>query len=151
MDVTVLDQLEQPFLGMREVVRVDALTDFFGRAFTATAAELGAQGLAPVGPPVALYTGEVGETTDVTAGFPTTEPPTPGGGLVAAVLPAGRAAVTVHHGPYDAMVTTYSGLMGWFEEQGLTPGPTMWEEYLVGPDSVADPAEWRTRIVWPVA
>jgi effector-binding domain-containing protein len=151
MDVNVVDQNEQPFLGMHEVVRISDLTEFFGRAYTAVGAELGKQGLAPAGPPVALYDSEVGETADVTAGFPTQRTALPADGLVVAVLPAGRAAVTVHEGAYDAMATTYAALMAWFEEEDLTPGPVMWEEYLVGPDSSADPAQWRTQIVWPVS
>jgi len=153
MDISVMDQHEQPFLGMHEVLRISDLadTDFYSRAFTAVSAELGKQGLTPAGPPVALYSGDGKETADITAGFPTQQTALPAEGLVAAVLPAGRAAVTVHEGAYDTITTTYSELTAWFEKEHLIPGPVMWEEYLVGPDSGAEPAQWRTRIVWPVS
>lgn len=56
----------------------------------------------------------------------------------------------LHEGTYDGMVITYGRLMEWFTEQGLTPGPLMWESYLNEPDPAA-PEATRTLIVWPIA
>jgi effector-binding domain-containing protein len=140
----------QPIVGMHEVVAMDHLSDFFGRAFEAVAAELARQGAAPAGPPVALYRGAIADTVDVVAGFPVRRPLTPSSGLVAEMLPSGSIVETVHTGPYDAMSRTYDELSNWFATQGLTPSDEMWEEYLVGPDSEPDPDRWQTRIVFPV-
>ena len=59
--------------------------------------------------------------------------------------PGGRAAVAVHVGPYEGLADTWGRLLGWLAEQGLQPGPEMWEEYLSPPEG--DPATWRTRLV----
>ncbi|RYV51724.1 AraC family transcriptional regulator [Pengzhenrongella frigida] len=122
---------------------MDALSDFFGRAFEAVAAELARQGAAPAGPPIALYRGPVTDTVDVVAGFPVGRPLTPSSGLVAETLPSGSIVEAIHTGSYE-------DLSAWFREQGLTPSDEMWEEYLVGPDSEPDPSRWQTRIVYPV-
>jgi effector-binding domain-containing protein len=150
VDVTAVELTSQPVVGVRETVPVAELTEFFGRAFEAAAAELGRLGLRPVGPPVALYDGEVGADADVTAGFPVHDEVAVGPGTVLVVLPAGAAVEVVHVGPYDAMEATYRELQAWFAEQGITPSSRMWEEYLVGPETTPDPSGWQTKIVWPV-
>ena len=71
MDVSVCELTQQPVLGVHEVVPVGDLPEFFGRAYVAVARDLERQGVAPVGPPVALYDAAVSATADVTAGFPT--------------------------------------------------------------------------------
>lgn len=141
----------QPIVGMHEVVAMSDLTDFFGRAFEAAAAELARLGEAPAGPPVALYRGVVAEKVDVVAGFPVRRSLTPAAGLVGETLPGGVLVEAIHTGPYDDLGTTYTGLSEWFAEQGLTASDAMWEEYLVGPESTPDPSRWQTRIVYPVA
>lgn len=151
MDVERVELGPGRMVGVHEVVAVDALTDFFGRAFTAAAAEMGRLGVRPEGAAMAFYTGDVTATVDVVAGFPVTGTPAPHAPVVLVDLPSGPAVVTVHTGTYDAMHETYDALMRWVREQGLTPGERMWEEYLVGPDTEpTDPSRWRTRIVLPV-
>jgi effector-binding domain-containing protein len=141
----------QPMVGLHEVVPMSGLSEFFGRAFEAVAAELARLGAAPAGPPVALYRGPFTDTVDVVAGFPVPPTVTPGSGLVAETLPGGSLVETIHSGSYDALSKTYDELSEWFVSQGLTPAEEMWEEYLVGPPQQADPSRWQTRIVLPVA
>ncbi|HEX5332679.1 MAG TPA: GyrI-like domain-containing protein [Cellulomonas sp.] len=139
----------QTILGVREVVPMTRFQEFFGRAFGVAAADLGRQGAAPAGPPVALYRGPVTTTVDVTAGFPVGQPVTPGPGVVTATLPGGPTVEAVHTGSYDSLPTTYAEVTAFIAEQGLTPEGEMWEEYLVGPDTEPDPSRWQTRVVFP--
>jgi effector-binding domain-containing protein len=150
VDVTAVERTAQPVVGVREVVALVDLPQFFGRAFSAAAAELGTHGLSPVGPPVAVYEGEVGTEADVMVGFPVHDQVDVGEGVVLTVLPAGAAVEVVHVGPYDTMTDTYRELTAWFAEQGITPAGRMWEEYLVGPETTPDTSRWQTKIVWPV-
>lgn len=150
MKIERVEREPQPIVGLHEVVPMNDLSLFFGRAFGAAAAALARQGAAPAGPPVALYSGAATDTVDVIAGFPVREPVTPSVGLVAATLPGGATVEAIHVGPYDALTATYAELTGWLAEQSLVPAVQMWEEYLVGPDSEADPGKWQTRIVFPV-
>ena len=34
--------------------------------------------------------------------------------------------------------------------RALRPGPTLWERYVIGPESSPDPADWRTELVQPL-
>jgi effector-binding domain-containing protein len=150
MDVTRVEREPRTICGVREVIPLSGMTEFFGRAFAAAAAELSKQGSHPAGAPVALYHGQPTDTVDVTAGFPVAAPVTPTAALAVATLPGGSAVETIHVGPYDTLSDTYARLATWMAEQKLTPAADMWEEYLVGPGSEPDPAKWRTRIVFPL-
>lgn len=151
MDVERGQREPQEIVGLRETVRMDELTDFFGRAYGSTMAALAARGVDPVGPPVALYGEMSDESIDVLAGFPVSPGAAPSDDVVADMLPGGPTVEAVHRGSYDTLRATYEEFTTWFAQEGVTPGPRMWEEYLVGPESGLEPSEWQTRIVFPVA
>ncbi|TFC01699.1 AraC family transcriptional regulator [Cryobacterium adonitolivorans] len=149
-----IDRVElepRTLLGVHERVMMADLTEYFGRAFEVSAAALAAQGLAPAGPPVALYHGMPTDSIDVTAGFPIVGPAQATAGVVVTELPAGAAIASIYTGPYDGMTRTYDQIAAWLREHNLTPRVDMWEEYLAGPETNPDPATWQTRIVFPLA
>lgn len=151
MDVERVVLEPRTICGVRQVIPMSAMTEFFGRAFAQAAAELGRQGALPAGAPVALYHGTPTDTFDVTAGFPVSQEIAPAVGVVVATLPVGAAVEATHVGPYDTLGDTYAEISGWMAAQNLTPAEDMFEEYLVGPHGESDPAKWRTRIVFPLA
>jgi effector-binding domain-containing protein len=136
---------------VRDRVPMGSLRDFFDRSFAALgeAAEQGRLRFA--GPPVGVYHGLPDETVDVGVGFPTAGPVDLGEDLVVETLPGGRALQIVHLGSYDTLQETYARVMAWVAEQGLEPGPVMWETYLTEPTPDGDPADMRTMITWPLA
>lgn len=134
---------------VRETVPMNALGEFFGRAFSATMAAAQAQGVAVVGPPLGIYFGMPSDVVEVAAGFPTARPVQPGGGVTVETLPGGRAVQVLHRGPYDTMRQTYDRLMAWMGQQGLRPADVMWESYLNEPSPDA-PQDTETLITWPV-
>jgi AraC family transcriptional regulator len=148
-DITLHEAARQPTAVVREQVAMDGLPEFFGRAFGAVSAALEARGMAPAGPPFALYHGKPTDLVDVEAGFPVTSPFDPAGNVRAGTLPAGDVVETVHVGPYYTLPDTYDRIMRWMADHGLRPADTMWECYLTGPD--AEPSTWRTQVFWPVA
>ena len=150
MEIVRGERAAQEIVGLRETVRMDALSEFFGRAYAVTGAALATRGIEPAGPPVALYTGEVTETVDIMAGFPVPQGAAPSDDVVAALLPGGPTVEAVHVGSYDDLGDAYEEVERWFAEQDVDPGPVMWEEYLVGPESGDDPAQWQTRLVYPL-
>ena len=151
MDAATIELQPTTILGVHEVVPMEELTAFFSRAFGTVAAAIAAQGTHPAGPPVAVYRGTPTSMVDVTAGFPVENTVIEAPGTLLVPLPAGRAAVITHHGSYESLPTTYDVLGRWMRKHGLVPTELMWEQYLVGPETTADPAEWVTRIVNPVA
>ena len=149
-----IDRVElepRTMLGVHERVKMADLTEYFARAFDMSAAALAEQGLAPAGPPLALYHGMPTDTVDVTAGFPVAGAARGTAAVVVTELPAGDAITSIYTGPYDGMTRTYDQIASWLKEQDLTTGADMWEEYLTGPDTDPDPATWQTRIVFPLA
>jgi effector-binding domain-containing protein len=68
----------------------------------------------------------------------------------ASELPGGRAAVTIHRGPYDGLPQTYDRLREWIAGQGQAPGIGPWESYVDDPGEVEDPGALRTEVVWPI-
>ena len=115
------------------------------------AAALGAQGVAPVGPPFARYFPVGNHRFHVEAGFPTDRPVEPDeDGVAPSTLPAGPVAVTVHVGPYDGVSEAYARIATWAEQHGTTTSTDPWEIYLTDPTEQPDPSTWRTEVFLPL-
>ncbi|OOP65252.1 AraC family transcriptional regulator [Arthrobacter sp. SRS-W-1-2016] len=142
---------EQPTAVLREKVAMNALPEFFSRAFAAVAAETRRQNVQLAGPPFALYLGMPAETVDVEAGFPITDTLADAGTVVASMLPETEAYEAMHTGPYDTLESTYTVVQDQIKSAGKRPSDTMWEYYLNGPPTERDPQKWQTRVVWPAA
>ncbi|HET7134219.1 MAG TPA: AraC family transcriptional regulator [Gammaproteobacteria bacterium] len=76
----------------------------------------------------------------------------PGEGEVeAGELQGGPAAVAMHAGAYDELPTTFAAIERWVEDNGYRTGGAPWESYLTDPAEHPNPADWRTRVCWPLA
>ena len=136
-------------------VDVGALMD---DAMSRLAERMGQAGATPVGPPYARYHAWGGELADVEIGFLLAETidgltalaDGPEGEVGASELPGGRAAKTVHRGPYPTLGDAYSSLHDWIHSQGSDEGDGPWESYIDNPADVADLAQLRTELTWPV-
>jgi AraC-like DNA-binding protein len=109
-------------------------------------------GLAITGPPFARYP-EVGMgSLVIEGGITVAEPPSTvlADGIEALVIPAGRAVVTIHRGPYDSLSESHQHIGRWMREQGLSAAGPPRETYLTDPGERPDPATWETEIVQPV-
>lgn len=148
---TLVQCAEQPTAVVRERVAMDALPEFFGRAYATVAAEAARQDVQLAGPPFALYRGTPTETVDVEAGFPITGTFADTGTVVGGTLPETEAYEAVHTGTYDTLERTYNAIQEQMKAAGEAPSEMMWEYYLNGPSDEPDPQNWQTRVVWPVA
>jgi effector-binding domain-containing protein len=126
------------------------LVDFFTAAFTATAEAAVDAGVELAGPPVGYYPTTPTDIVTIEAGFPVSGPVESTEEVHPLVLPAGRAVVAMHVGPYDTLGETYEAVMAWMREHGLQPVGPMWECYVTDPGENPDPATWETKIVWPI-
>ncbi|KRE76344.1 GyrI-like domain-containing protein [Arthrobacter sp. Soil763] len=152
-EIKTTDLAEQPTAVLRETVPMNALREFFDRAYKSVMTAVEQQNVQLAGPPFAMYRGMPTDVVDVEAGFPLAAA-YPGGdapGVRAGVLPAGRALEAMHVGPYDTLPETYGAVMAKMQAEGLTPGEAMWEYYLSDPAKEPDPAVWKTLVVWPVS
>lgn len=120
-----------------EKVPISEVGAFIGEAFRLVMAALKEQQLAPSGPPFARYQ-MLGDTFEVTAGFPTEGRVEATGRVVSAELPGGSVATTAHIGAYDHVNLAYDAIMAWLPTQGMQASGDTWEVYLDGPE-VAEP------------
>lgn len=136
---------------LRETIAMADLPLFFDRAYRTVFEALTRQGAATIGPALGIYFGMPSESVDVAAGFPIAASIDPDGDVREILLPAGRAAETVHHGSYGELAQSYQRLEDWMRAEGVTPGEVVWESYETMPTPDADPASMRTRITWLLA
>ena len=117
----------------------------------------GRVGATLAGPPYARYHAWGGELADVEIGFPLTrtstgwrrdrQPGRRGRGVRAARRPRGADDPPR---PIPALGDAYSSLHDWIHAQGYDEGDGPWETYIDNPEEVADVAQLRTEITWPV-
>lgn len=150
-----MSQLEQPEIHrvqavpsavVRGTVPAPDLPAFYDGAFGPIAQVLERQGSRPAGAAFGFYFRVPAETVELEVGFPTEEPITDDGEVLASELPAGQVARAVHVGGYDGLGESWGALVAWAEGQGRTPEGRMWESYLTEPTPGADPAAMRTEL-----
>ena len=105
--------------------------------------------ITPAGPPFSLYHNMDMDNLDVEIGFPVDGEIPEDDRVKLSVLPAGRAAVEIHRGPYDTLEETYNRLIAFLQEQGLEMGSYMYEFYVNDPGEVP-PEEIETEVYTPV-
>ena len=163
--ITTQEIEAQPVIvGRRRVARAEiatAIGDVLPRVFR-YAQE---RGIAIAGQPFVRSLDGGGDVMTLEPGMPVAEGPEPEdvrdrtgedealqeAGLTRGTLPGGRVATTVHTGSYESLHRAYASLEAWIGAEGLTAAAPPWESYLTDPTAVPDPADWKTRIYWPVS
>lgn len=135
----------------RGVYAVAEIGQVMGREFGRVMAALSAQGLYPLGGPVALYHAWPETTVDVEIGFPVPAGFREQDGVRPSELPGGRVATTVFVGPYDQIEAAYVAVQEYANESGLSLAETMWERYLTDPAQEPDLSKHVTEVFWPLA
>lgn len=144
----VITTKAQTAISIREKVKIQDIPQAMGRMFGELMPIL-QKDVQCAGPPFALYHSWSDDETDMDVGFPVTGNAVTKGRVKPLELPAVKAVVGMHMGPYDKIVETYNKMMEWIKTNGYEPADYMWEEYLNSPDEV--PAEkLMTRLVWPI-
>lgn len=113
-------------------------------------ATLAAQGIAPAGPIFSHHLTMSPDTFDFELGVPVKAPVTTAGRVVPGLLPAARVARTIYRGPYEGLGAAWGEFLTWIEAAGHAPAPDLWECYVTGPESSADPATWSTELNRPL-
>lgn len=151
--MTEFEILEVPTVtvaGIRRVVAMNDLPSLFDTAYPVVGEQVASAGGRLEMPPFGWYHSMTDGSVDVTAGFIVSgDVHTPDGGVQVTERPGGRAVVGQHVGPYDTLGSTWNELTAWASGQSLAGRGDMWEEYLTPPEG--DPADWVTRLVYPLA
>lgn len=120
-------------------------------AYSRIFAHLARERIQPAGPPFLVASPPAGDRMHILVGVPTEGAANGSGDLRPGRLAGGRAAVSVHRGPYEQLAPVYDGLRAWLTAHGhVAAGPPR-EVYLNGPADVSGPADYLTELVWPIA
>ncbi len=134
-DIKMLDLSDQPTLGMRSIMPVEKLPEFFGKAYGGVMAYLGELGEYPSGMPFAAYHNLDMDALDIEAGFPVSKKFEGKGEIRAGTIPAGKFISTMHVGSYDSVKDAYYALIQWAKQKGFETTGISYEYYLNDPSS----------------
>ena len=150
-EIGIQDVDEVRALVVREHVHQDEMSEVVPRDIAEVHAYVQELGLGFHGPPLCVcpFPNEDG-TLDTQIGWPVPEDVPGRGGIEPTTLPATRALVMKHVGPYTALGKSYRLMSEVMEENGLTPADAPREVYVTDPEEVTDPNEYETMIVWPI-
>lgn len=105
-----------------------------------------AQGVGPVGPWFAHHLQITPETFDFEICVPVSAPITAVGRVTPGLRPALTVVRTVYHGPYEGLGGAWLEFTAWSQATRHPTAEDLYECYLVGPESTADSANWRTEL-----
>ncbi len=90
------------------------------------------------------------EVFDFEVGVLTQELVAPAGRVKPGRLPTGRVIRTVYRGGYEGLPQAWGDFQGWIERNDCPVEEGFWECYVTGPESSANPVDWRTELNRPV-
>ena len=114
------------------------------------------QGNPPIGPMFAHHLTQSSTHFDFEVGFPVVSPISAVGRCDNSELPAATIAQTTYQGPYEGLYAAWEEFGKMLEnneiiqKEGLKRGETLWEVYVLGPETNEDPATWRTDLCLPL-
>jgi effector-binding domain-containing protein len=149
-DAKVETLAAQPVLSIRAVIDAKDVSKTLAEFLPEVMAAIGKAGGQMAAPPFSRYHAMDGGKIDLEAGIPLKKAVAGHGRVKASELPAGRAAMTWHLGPYDKLPGTHAFLQTWMQEQKLEAAGGAWEIYWTDPGIEPDPAKWQTQIFWPL-
>ena len=146
------DLPEQAVLSIRDRVPQDELKHFIPRAFEDIYARLHAAGGEEEGIAFSIcpFADEEGMVA-IEVAVPVAAPVEGAGRVESRSVPACKAVVLTHRGPYRELTLSYRALAHWLELQGAESAGNPREYYVTDPDETPDPADYVTRVAWPVA
>lgn len=109
-----------------------------------------AQGLCPAGPWFIHHLRMAPDVFDFEICIPVTSAVTPLGRVVPREIPALTVAYTVFHGGYERLSEGWQAFGEWMAANHHVPEGDSYEVYSLGPESSANPADWRTELRRPL-
>jgi effector-binding domain-containing protein len=149
-EMEIRDFPAQPAVSIRTTTSAEGLRAFFDTALPEVWAYFESAGVQPAGPPFGLFHTYAPDNIDIETGFPTSERIDGGGRVRASELPAGRAVVTWHVGPYEGLADAHNAVRAYIADHGLEPAGPSWEVYWSDPRAEPDSSRWKTEVIWAI-
>ncbi len=113
-------------------------------------ATIAAQGIKPAGAWFDHHFKIADDSWDFEICVPVSAPVAAAGRVKPSQRPAMKAAQTVYHGPYEGLGAAWGEFLDWITANGHSPARDLYQCYVAGPESSADPAKWRTELTKPL-
>jgi effector-binding domain-containing protein len=147
--IEIVELQPQRVLTVRRLMPRSGLGAFFMELFPRLRTAIVSQGATPAGPPFARYYNSDPAAFDTEAGIPFKGTVSAASGMKVTTLPGGRAAKTVHIGPYETLSKEYMRIGAWLDEHGLRGADGPWESYV--DDAATTPTDKvRSEVYWPL-
>lgn len=128
----------------------EAISDQSSKAYHQLYDALAAEKASPTGPPRLVYHRMDEDSWGIEACVPVAAEPSVKDGLEFREFPGGKAATTLHEGPYDELGIAWQELRRWMATHGHVTAAPPFDVYLNDPGEVEDPAKYLTELVWPI-
>lgn len=150
-ELSIQEVAEQRFVAVTEDTHSDAMGTIVPRAIDEVRAYLAGLRVEPSGPPICIcpFADDEGRL-QTQIGWPVAAEVPGRGRIEATTLPAVRALVLKHTGPYEELSRSYRLMSEAMELHDLTPAGAPRELYVTDPDDVPDQNDHETVIVWPI-
>ena len=150
-EIGIQDIAETKALVIKERVHQDEMSEVVPKDIAEVHAYVQELGLGFHGPPLCVcpFPNQDG-TLDAEIGWPVPDDVPGRGHIELLTLPATRALVMKHVGPFTALGSSYRLMSELMEENGLTAAAAPREIYVTDPEEVSDPNQYETLIVWPI-
>ncbi len=109
-------------------------------------ATVSAQGVAPAGRWFTHHHKIVPDIWDFEICVAVGTPVVASGRVIPGRWPSMRAVRTVYQGPYEGLGNAWGEFIKWIAANSHTTADELWESYLAGPDTISDPALFRTEL-----
>jgi DNA-binding transcriptional MerR regulator len=142
---------EQRLLVVEDRTHQDEVSKVIPRQIEEVGTYMKELGMGPAGPPVCIcpFADEQG-MLNLTTGWPVAQGVPARDRIQTLTLPATRALVMRHTGPYEALSRSYRLLEQVMAENDLRSAGDPREIYVTDPQEVPDPNDYETLIVWPI-
>jgi DNA-binding transcriptional MerR regulator len=150
-DIAIKTVETEDVVGLTLTTRPEAIAAATSSAFGRLFAALGSAGIEPAGLPRLVYQAVDEDPWTIEACVPVAGASGAPDGLTMRRFEGGRAAATLHVGPYEELGLAYREVEDWIRKRGLTTAGFPFDVYLNDPDEIEDPLRFETEINWPVS
>lgn len=149
-DFEIRELRPEPILGIRATTTPDEIGATLAKILPRVHSFAQKRGYEMASPPLSIYHAYNEERVEIEGGVTLLRKGSGEGEIRAGMLPGGRAAVTVHVGPYEGLKEAYQELEAWIQLQGKEASGPPWEIYWTDPGEEPDSSKWKTEIYWPL-
>ncbi len=146
----IVEREAQPVASIRVKCKPNEISASLAEVYPEVMAHLASTGEKMAGVPFSRYHDMSGADIDLEAGIPVAKPFAEKGRVKNGELPAGKAVVAWHVGPYEKLAGAHQSLRAYLDAHHLKARGGPWEVYWTDPGMVPDPSKWRTQLFQPI-